>query len=638
MPTTTRAILCLFTLVVLSAITTRAADDLLLADFESPTYPPGWTVTGTAFGTAPAHGALPNQQQVSGFQGKGLVNSYLNGDRSTGTLTSPPFTLDRNYLTFLIGGGDHPNHTCVNLLVENKIVATATGQDDEHLDGHTWDLRPLRGKQGALQIVDDEKGGWGHVNVDHILLTDKPAVPPESPENAALLYTESLRPQFHFTAAKNWINDPNGLVFYAGEYHLFFQHNPSGIKWGNMTWGHAVSPDLVHWTQLPNALTPDDLGTMYSGSAVVDWKNTSGFGTNGQPPLVAMYTAAGGETPGSKGKPFTQCIAYSTDKGRTWTKFTANPVIGPVGKGTRDPKVIWHEPTQRWIVVLYKADGTSTFSLYNSPDLKTWTHLHDLDLKGSTECPDLFPLPLDKDPARTKWVLTAANGRYLVGSFDGQTFTPEQPPQKVDFGHNYYAVQTYSDTPDNRRIQIAWMNNGRWPRMPFNGQMSFPTELTLHTTPDGPRLFRYPIREIETLHAKEHRLTDTPINPDKPLPLPTTADLLDIETDIDLGTATEVTLTIRGQQITYSTKDQSLTALGKAPLKLTDNRLHLRILVDRTSLETFADGGRASLTSCYLPKPTDNPTTTLSTTGGPAQIRSLTVHELTSSWPQAKVP
>jgi sucrose-6-phosphate hydrolase SacC (GH32 family) len=455
--------------------------------------------------------------------------------------------------------------------------------------------------RATIQIVDDEMGGWGHVNVDHILLTDRPAVPPEPPAAEVPVYTERLRPQFHFTAAKNWINDPNGLVFYAGEYHLFFQHNPSGIKWGNMTWGHAVSPDLVHWTQLPNALTPDDLGTMYSGSAVVDWKNTSGFGTNGQPPLVAMYTAAGGETPGSKGKPFTQCIAYSTDKGRTWTKYDHNPVIGQIGKGARDPKVIWHEPTGRWVMVLYKSDGTSTFSLYNSPDLKTWTHLHDLDIKGSTECPDLFPLPLDGDANRPKWVLTAANGRYLVGAFDGKTFTPEQGPQKVDFGHNYYPVQTSSDTPDGRRFQIAWMNNGRWPRMPFNGQMSFPTELTLRTTPDGPRLFRYPIREIETLHAKEHRLTDVALTPDKPLPLPTASDLLDIETEIELGTATEITLTIRGQRLTYSTKDQTLEALGKAPLKLPNNRLHLRILLDRTSIETFADHGRVSLTSCYLP-------------------------------------
>src|SRR3954469_10327383 len=251
----------------------QAADDILLADFEADTYAP-WTATGDAFGPAPARGTLPNQQKVDGYLGRGLVNSFFNGDRSRGTLTSQPFPINRNYLTFLIGGGAHDGKTCINLLIDNKILRTATGDEAEHLSPFTWDLRDLKDKQATLQIVDNESGGWGHINVDQITLTDNPKAPPIS---AQPLYHETLRPQFHFTAAKNWINDPNGLLFYEGVYHLFFQYNPSGRESANKSWGHAISRDLVHWTQGDTALLPDKLGEIWSGSAVVDTQNTSGF-------------------------------------------------------------------------------------------------------------------------------------------------------------------------------------------------------------------------------------------------------------------------------------------------------------------------------------------------------------------------
>jgi sucrose-6-phosphate hydrolase SacC (GH32 family) len=599
--------------------------DVVVADFEGNTYPPGWTTTGAAFGSGPAHSTLPNQQHVDGYSGHGFVNTYLAGDPSIGTLTSPLFTLQRDYLNFLIGGGNHPAQTCVNLLIDDQIIRTATGSNDEHLDPRSWDLRLLRGKIARIQILDNATGDWGHINLDQIVQSDTPANPDDITPPA--LYSEHLRPQFHFSPAKGWMNDPNGLVFFSGEYHLFFQHNPNSLQQTPvMSWGHAVSPDLLHWTQLPIALSPDPHdGWIWSGSAVVDWKNTSGFGIGAQPPLVAIYTAAK--------DPFAQALAYSNDHGRTWTKFPANPVLAHIANQNRDPHVIWHAPTSHWIMALYKDVG-NTFCLFSSTDLKNWTHLQDLQMPGCTECPDFFPLPLDGDTSNLKWIFTAANGKYLVGNFDGSTFKPEQEVRQVDFGRNFYAVQTYSDIPaaDGRRIQIAWMAGGKYPHMPFNQQMSFPAELSLHTTPDGPRLFRNPIRELNQLHTSQHHWSNLELKPgDNPL-ASLTGDLFDIHADIDLGQAAEITFIICGQEITYNAKAKTLTALGTAPLPITDGHLKLQILVDRTSIETFANDGRISLTSCFLPG-ANQKEFSLTTQGAPAHIQSLVIHELKSIWP-----
>ena len=201
--------------------------------------------------------------------------------------------------------------------MNGKTVRTATGPNDrpggsERLEWQTWDVADLQSQTARIEIVDRATGGWGHISVDQITLSDaKQAEDIKTDE----LYNETYRPQFHFSARQHWLNDPNGLVFYKGEYHLFFQHNPQGNEWGNMTWGHAVSRDLVHWEQLPMPSNPINLGTMFSGSAVVDWHNTSGLGQGAEPPLVAIYTAAGGTSPASKGQPFTQCLAYSIRSG-----------------------------------------------------------------------------------------------------------------------------------------------------------------------------------------------------------------------------------------------------------------------------------------------------------------------------------
>ena len=323
-------------------------------------------------------------------------------------------------------------------------------------------------------------------------------------------YHESFRPQFHFSPRKNWTNDPNGLVFYKGEYHLFFQHNPTGINWGNMTWGHAVSPDLVHWTQLENAIHPDKLGTIFSGSAVVDWNNTAGFQTGDEKVIVCIYTSAG--------KPFTQSIAYSNDRGRTWTKYDENPVLKHIIGGNRDPRVFWHAPSKKWVMALYL--DRDKYGLFGSRNLKEWTKLSDVPPCGASECPDMFELPVDGDTQNTRWVFWGGNSNYLIGKFDGTTVTKEAGPFRFEFGNNYYAAQTYNDIPkeDGRRIQIAWMKGGRYPGMPFNQQMSFPSVLTLRTLPEGIRLCREPVGEIEKLHDKQHTFKDLLLKPgDDPL-------------------------------------------------------------------------------------------------------------------------
>jgi protein-L-isoaspartate(D-aspartate) O-methyltransferase len=444
------------------------------------------------------------------------------------------------------------------------------------------------------------------------------------------LYNETHRPQFHFTPKKNWTNDPNGLVYYRGEYHLFFQHNPKGIKWGNMTWGHAISPDLVHWEELAPAIEPDELGTIFSGSAVVDWKNTAGFQTGDENVLVAIYTSAGAHV--SPLKPFTQSIACSNDRGRTWIKYEGNPVLGNIKGSNRDPKVIWHEPTEKWVMALF-IDGND-YVLFGSPDLKRWEHLSDIHFPGTSECPDIFELPVDGDPDDTRWVFWGANGSYLIGTFDGVTFKRESDVLQAELGANGYAAQTYSDIPqeDGRRIQISWMNGGKYPAMPFNQQMSFPVELTLRTFPEGIRVCRQPIMEIECLHDRVQTWEDCPLMAGQNLIPETDCELFDIRAEIEPGDTDVFGLFVRGLDLRYNVNDRTITFLGKtAILEPVDGRIALRLLIDRTSLEVFGNRGKVSMSFCFLPEAADH-NLEVYTQGGTANVVSLTVHELRSAF------
>ena len=445
-------------------------------------------------------------------------------------------------------------------------------------------------------------------------------------------YSEPLRPQFHFTAKANWLNDPNGLVYYKCTYHLFFQHNPKGTEWGNMTWGHATSPDLIHWSQQPHAIEPDALGTIFSGSAVVDWNNTSGFKSGPDAPLVAIYACAGDTSPESKGKPYTQCLAYSSDAGKTWAKYSQNPVLNQIAPGNRDPKVIWYEPLKEWVMALY-FEGND-FGLFRSKDLKSWIPTQRFSFDGANECPDFFEIPVE-GTGETKWVYTSASGRYLVGTFDGNKFTPEQLPQNMDHGTNYYAVQTYSDIPkrDGRRIQIAWMNGGHYPGMPFNQQMSFPCRLTLHKSGTEYRIHREPVKEIKALYGEKVEVGKTVLSEtSNPVSLP--AGEYDMSLDLDVRQAKTVELKISGTLVSYDVIGQSLhVGDRKELLPLKNGHLVLRGLVDRTSIELFGNDGAFSFTACYLP---DNSQSgiSISAKGGDAQLLNLTAYRLKSAWHQ----
>lgn len=696
-----------------------AAEDLLIADFEGDTYGT-WAATGEAFGPGPARGTLPGQMTVSGFKGQGLVNSFYHGDRTTGTLTSPEFKIERRYIGFLIGGGKDPAKLALQLLVGNQIERRATGPNEkpggtEALAPDSWDVAEFIGQTARLRIVDEATGGWGHLNVDHIVQTDrKPpgllrdarreftatnrylhlpiknaqptrrvtllvdgqvavrndiALANETPDwwapmdvgtwrgrklalvvdrlpedsaalrtieqgdelkDAATLYREPLRGQFHFSPRRGWNNDPNGLVYFNGEYHLFFQHNPYGWSWGNMHWGHAVSRDLILWTELGDPLRPDDLGPMFSGSAVVDWNNSSGLGQDGKPPLVLIYTAAG--------NPTVQCIASSTD-GRRFTKFPGNPVLKQITAGNRDPKVMWHAPTKKWVMVLYvEWQKKHTVHFFTSPNLRDWTLASITDGIPGTgylfECPDFFELPIDDNPARKKWVLLAANSAYAIGTFDGARFSPEQTNLTGHRGRGFYAAQTFSDIPptDSRRIQMGWFQT-ETKGMPFNQSMTVPLELRLATTPDGPRLTFNPVPELEVLRTRAHRFNGATVRPDGDNPFAgVQAELMEVRAEFSPGDASEIAFNVRGASISYHPKSQELTVnQHRAPAPLRHGRQRLTIYCDRTGLEIFASDGLTYVPMPFQPKPADR-SLAATVKGGSIRFATLEVHELRSAW------
>jgi fructan beta-fructosidase len=660
--------------------------------------------------------------EVTGFQGKGLVNTFLEGDGPTGTLTSPEFTIERDCIKFLIGGGGFKGKTCMNLLVGGKVVLSATGPNieqggSEALDWDNWDVKKYKGSKAVIQIVDDASGGWGHINVDQIVQSDTPAkkrpqpprpgenarelkitgkflifpvsnkgqrgrmtvkvgdqlvhslncdFPPDKdavdwwgwldmseylgktaqisatavPEIAAMiessnqirnltpLYDEALRPQFHMSQMRGWNNDPNGMCYIDGQYHFFWQSNPAGFPWQNMYWGHATSPDMVHWTEQTHALRPFGgqvanrhpsmaVGECFSGSGNVDLNDTAGWQKGKDKTMVLAFTDTGcGES-----------IAYSTDRGKSWTYYEGNPVIKHAG---RDPKLIWYAPGKHWVIALFddRAPYGQNISIYTSKDLKQWEYAS--SITGFFECAEIFELPVDGNQANKKWVIFAADAQYAIGNFDGRKFTPEHEGKHQVHWGPYYASQCFSNSPDGRVVQIGWARIDM-PGMPFNQTFSLPTNLTLRTTAEGIRMCAYPVKELELLRKPNPKtISNKEQSAGAPAAEFEVADqLFDIVVNLKKGTASQAVLRFGDNAVTYDFNSQKLDDM---PLKMKDGKVTFRVLVDRPMFEAVGGEGE-----CYKTSGRHNPgkplgKISLTAQGGDLTVESLVAHEMNPAW------
>lgn len=442
------------------------------------------------------------------------------------------------------------------------------------------------------------------------------------------IYHEVYRPQYHFTTRRGWINDPNGLIFHRGKYHMFYQHNPYEREWGNMHWGHTVSTDLLHWQEQPLALHPDHLGTMFSGTAVIDYENTSGFAKSKKnPPLVVFYTA-------DRADAERQCMAYSLDEGKTFTKYAGNPVVESHEKwqshDTRDPKVFWHKESGHWVMVLNERDG---HSFYTSPNLKDWTF--ESHITGFWECPDFFELPVLGEPDVRKWVLWGASGTYMIGTFDGRRFTPETS-KLCNLNGSAYAAQTFANIPaeDGRVIKMAWGRIG-FDDMPFNGCMLLPQEQILVREPSGLRLLSRPVKETEALFHSAYKGTDlSAAEANEALKAFDGNDALRMRATLHLTYATDAGVSYRGQRlVTYDMNHNRLNGDFYAPEKPGDMTLDVDIYIDRGMVEVYVDGGRFSYSMKRDVKSRNPEPYTF--WGNQLRIDSLEVFKAESIWEEA---
>lgn len=440
---------------------------------------------------------------------------------------------------------------------------------------------------------------------------------------------EPYRPAFHFSPKKGWMNDPNGMFYNEGVYHLFFQHYPDKTKWGPMHWGHATSPDMINWTEQPIALYPDKLGYIFSGSAVVDFNNTSGFGKDGKTPVVAIYTYHDMEGAKAKRTDYqTQGIAYSLDNGKSWTKYEGNPVIKNPGiVDFRDPKVIWYAPKSKWVMALATKDR---ITFYSSPDLKNWTKEsdlgHDFGAHGGVwECPDLLPFELN---GKTYWVLLVSinpggpNGgsatQYFTGEFDGTTFKPlDTEVRWIDYGTDNYAGVTFFNT-GKRTLLMGWMSNWQYaqdvPTEAFRSAMTLPREMGLEKVNGKFYLTSKPAKEVETLWEKPQNFKNA-----GGFDMATNG-LFDLEFtglpkesfSVALSNSLNETLVI-GYDKPSNRYFIDRSEAGKkdfeagfakrhwAPRVSGESKINLRIIADKTSVEVFADDGLTVMTGICFP-------------------------------------
>lgn len=439
------------------------------------------------------------------------------------------------------------------------------------------------------------------------------------------LFDEPFRPQIHFTPGIGWTNDPNGLILHRGIYHMFFQYNPCGTEWGNMHWGHATSRDLLHWEEGDVALFPDEMGTVYSGSAIEDTDNVSGLQEGDHAPMLLFYTAAGDKSLLSAGKPRTQCLAYSNDGGKTFQKYAGNPVIGHVAHHNRDPKIVWVEELQKYLIALYLVDDR--YGLYVSDNMIDWMPLQEIRIANETECPDLYHFTLGGE---SYWVLIGASDRYLVGRFLDGRFVAQSREQCFSYSPHSYAAQSFSGIDGGRVIRISW-NRLNTPCLRAPHQMSIPTEIRLHRDGDAFFLTAQPARELDQLCVDATERSDVLL--DGPIEIELARSAYDLRLVADYGAS--MTLELFGQTLQINTENNRLT-FGKISLPISSDQrsVDLRIVADTCSFEVFADGGRYCAT-LYAPCDYNLPALRL-LAKNPVKIRSLSCRRLASIHEKAK--
>ena len=391
------------------------------------------------------------------------------------------------------------------------------------------------------------------------------------------LYEEPYRPLVHFTTKSGWINDPNGLIFLNGTYHMFYQHNPCDIVWSNMHWGHATSTDLLHWREEPIALYPDETGAMYSGCAIVDEQNRTGLGEGKTPPTLLFYTAT---------SPFSQYLAYSTDSLKTIKKYRP-ALIGHIVDENRDPSVAFVEEWGAYALALFLSGNE--YGIFRSENLLEWTLIQRLHFPEERECPDLFVMTSKQ--GERKWVLMGANDRYLIGDMTSEGFCPDGEPKRLHYGKHAYAGQTFSGMTDGRTVRMHWVRAAmRTPR--FTGQMGIPTELTLSRQGGELVLLTNPIRELSSLFITNESFAPA-VSPDAPFRHPLTEGAYLIRLRAEDEVYAKLALSVFGKTLEIDTSRQTLTFLRhEMPLTLSSGTTELTLLIDRLSLELFLDGGR----------------------------------------------
>ncbi len=533
---------------------------------------------------------------------------------------------------------------------------------------------PFEIPQGGDATVSIRKVAADAVCWEHIQLTD----------TFDTSNTDYYRPVYHHTPLYGWMNDPNGMVYKDGEYHLYFQYNPYGSKWGNMHWGHSVSTDLIHWNHLKPAIARDTLGHIFSGSTVVDKNNTAGYGDNA---LIALYTSASDE----HGQ--IQCMAYSTDDGRTYTKYEKNPVLVPFDglKDFRDPKVFWYEPDKKWVMIV-SADKEMRF--YATQNLKDWEYMSAFG-KGygaqpnQFECPDFIQLPVDGNKNKMKWVMLVninpgcmfggSATEYFVGDFDGKEFTCDTKPEVVkwlDYGKDHYAAVCISNTGE-RIISIPWMSNWQYanvtPIRQYRGANGLPRELSLYTKDGQIYVAADVVKEVEALRKDTRSFDPITVKDEYKIDeiVPQTDGAYELEMDItpnisgvagfDLmnakGEVAKIYLDMKSGKLVMDRTASGLVAFGEksephaketddhrktmsvnyqndfalgtwAPLSLCEGKTyHLNVFVDKCSVEIFVDGGRIAMTNLVFPTEPYN-MLRFYTESGEAQVSNLKIYKL----------